>query len=260
MADTNLVPVSAGKNLPQTSGKRAFALDTETTGLSHKDGDRVIEIGAVEIVGNMPTDNTFHMYINPGRRKVHPDALAVHGITDEFLADKPTMDEVMPLFLEFIGGDPLIIHNAPFDRGFLNAELRLLQKSKVRTFPQELGNEIIDTLDIARRRFPLARNTLDGLCTRFGVDSTNRVLHGALIDADLLANVYIHLMGLTQLDLGDHPGRGQAMNMSIGALVSASSNRPVRPARPAISPSDSENDRHAAFLGKIKNPVWSKFF
>jgi DNA polymerase-3 subunit epsilon len=257
MSDGTSLTVS----VPRTpTAKRSIAFDTETTGLSHREGDRVIEIGAVEIIGNMPTENRFHAYINPGRRKVNPEATAIHGITDEDLADKPTMDKVMPLFLDFVGDSPLIAHNARFDTGFLNNELALLQKPFPGKFPTELRNEIIDTLDIARRRFPMARNTLDGLCSRFGVDNTNRVLHGALIDADLLAHVYVHLMGLTQLDLGDHPARGNSMNMAVGALVSASASRPVRPARPAVAPSDTENDLHAAFIAKIKNPVWAKFF
>ena len=240
---------------------RTIAMDTETTGLSHKDGDRVIEIGCVEIIGNMPTENSFHMYINPGRRKVNPEAMEVHGITDEFLLDKPPMQDVMPKFLEFIGDSPLVIHNAPFDRGFMNAELGLLQKVKGLGLPSEIPNEIIDTLTIARKLFPMARNSLDALCTRYGVDRSKRVLHGALVDADLLAHVYIELMGWTKLDLGDHPLRSQSMNMSIESLVSSRGNRPVRPARAAVLPSETEAALHAAFVDKkIKDPVWAKFF
>lgn len=243
---------------------RSIAMDTETTGLSYKDGDRVIEIGCVEIIGNMPTDNHFHMFINPGRRKVNPEAIEIHGITDEFLADKPQMHDVMPKFLEFIGDSPLIIHNASFDTGMLNNELELLQKAKEAkgmSFPQKLPNEIVDTLHIARRLYPMSRNSLDALCTRFNIDRSQRTLHGALVDSWLLAQVYIEMMGYNRLDLGDHPLRQQAMNMAIESLVSTTGSRPVRPARPAVFPSESEATLHSQFVDKkIKDAIWGKYY
>lgn len=233
---------------------RYIALDTETTGLLHKEGDRLIEFGCVEVIGNMPTGKIFHEYINPGRRKVHPDALKVHNISDEFLRDKPTMSEVMPSFIEFLGDSPMVIHNAPFDMGFINNELELLKMAP-------LPNKVIDSLDIARKMYPMARNSLDGLCLRFGVDRSQRTYHGALVDADLLAQVYIHLMGLDRLDLGDHPLRNQAMNMAVETLIASGSSRPVRHPRPALAPNDSELERHGAFVdGEIKEPLWAKFF
>ncbi len=240
---------------------RLIVLDTETTGLSYKDGDRVIEIGCVEVRGNMLTGEHYHVYINPGRRKVHPDAMAVHGITDEFLADKPTIDRIIHEFLDFIADSPIVIHNAPFDMGMLNNELELLQKVSGITVPTKLENEIIDSLTIARQLYPMARNSLDGLCARFGIDKSSRTYHGALIDADLLAQVYIDMMGYSRLDLGDHPLRKQSMNMAVEALVSTTGNRPVRPARPALFPSEAESELHAAFVDKkLKNPLWAKFF
>jgi DNA polymerase-3 subunit epsilon len=231
---------------------RIIAMDTETTGLTHSDGDRVIEIGCVEIVGNMLTGNYFHMYVNPGRRKVHPEAYAVHKISDEDLLDKPPMSAVMPKFIEFIGDSPMVIHNAPFDMGFINAELKLLKM-------KELPNQIIDSLTIARKQYPNARNSLDALCGRFGIDTSKRVAHGAHIDAELLANVYIHMLGLNQLNLGDKSAESQTMNMTVSALVSNSLDRPVRPARPALMPNEVELAAHAGFLAKkIKSPIWAK--
>jgi DNA polymerase-3 subunit epsilon len=233
---------------------RVISFDTETTGLSHRDGDRLIEFGAVEIIGNMVTGNYFHMFVNPGRRKVHPDAYAIHKISDEDLADKPQMSEVMPKFREFIGDSPIVIHNAPFDMGFVNNELAMLKQ------PQ-LSNEIIDTLTLARKLFPMSRNSLDALCARYGVDKSARVNHGAHIDAELLAEVYIHMKELNRLDLGDNPLERQKMNMAVASMVSTSLVRPVRPARPPHMPTEDEIAAHAAFVDKkIKNPVWAKFF
>lgn len=231
---------------------RIIAMDTETTGLKHVDGDRVIEIGCVEIVGNMVTGNYFHMFVNPGRRKVDPEAFRVHGISDEFLRDKPPMSVVMPKFIEFIGDSPMVIHNAPFDMGFINSELAQLKMD-------QLPNQIIDSLTIARKQYPNARNTLDGLCGRFGIDTSKRVTHGAHIDAELLAHVYIHLLELNQLNFGGKSGESQPINTAVAALVSNSLDRPVRPARPALLPTDAELAAHAAFLAKkIKSPVWAK--
>ncbi|NLC24380.1 MAG: DNA polymerase III subunit epsilon [Oxalobacter sp.] len=165
---------------------RQIVLDTETTGLSHSEGDRIIEIGAIELKSRQMTQNNFHHYINP-ERDSHPDALAVHGLTTEFLRDKPKFAEIAQAFCDYIRGAELIIHNAPFDVGFLNAELARLNLPKV----HELATNIIDTLAMARENFPGRRNSLDALCERYEIDNTHRDLHGALIDSALLSDVYL---------------------------------------------------------------------
>lgn len=233
--------------------ERLIAFDTETTGLSHAAGDRVVELGAVEIVNNLPTGNNFHAYISPGRRRVDEEAVKVHGLTDDFLRDKPSMREVMPQFLDYVGDGTLVIHNARFDMGFMNNECALLRLPPI-------ANKVMDTLDIARSRNPFARNTLDALCTRYGVDRTSRTLHGALIDADLLAQVFIKMTGRDQLALGDQSfdrdeTSRRAAAPSVGAVA-----RPTREARPPVFPSDAEAGFHAAFLeSHLKNSIWSRF-
>lgn len=168
---------------------REIALDTETTGLSPKNGDRVIEIGAVEMVDKIRTGRVYHVYTNP-QCPVNPGAFKVHGLSDEFLSDKPLMKDVIDGFIEFIGDSPLIIHNAPFDMGFLNHELGLLKRTSI---PFEIA---VDTLLMARKKYPGAQNSLDGLCKRFNIDTSERTLHGALLDAELLADVYAEMMGV----------------------------------------------------------------
>lgn len=165
---------------------RQIVLDTETTGLSASDGDRIIEIGCVELKNRRMTAHHFHYYINP-ERDSHPDALAVHGLTTEFLSDKPKFAEIANAFCDYIRGAELIIHNAAFDVGFLDAELSRLNLPRVK----ELASQITDTLVMAREIFPGRRNSLDALCERYEIDNTHRDLHGALIDAALLAEVYL---------------------------------------------------------------------
>lgn len=167
---------------------RQIFLDTETTGLSPENGDRVIEIGCIEMDNRRLTGRHLHVYLNP-ERKNSEDAVKVHGLTDEFLADKPLFAHVVDEFLEFVGGAEIIIHNAGFDVGFLNEELRRVGRPK---FSEHIAG-VIDTLVMAREMFPGKSNSLDALCKRLEVDNTNRTLHGALIDADLLAQVYINL-------------------------------------------------------------------
>jgi DNA polymerase-3 subunit epsilon len=167
---------------------RQIFLDTETTGLSAENGDRVIEIGCVELMHRKLTGNNLHFYLNP-ERDSHEDALRVHGITNEFLKDKPKFGEVMDQFLEYIKGAEVIIHNAPFDVGFLNKELELQGRPRFTTFV----DGITDTLVMAKEMFPGKRNSLDSLCDRLEVDNSGRTLHGALLDAELLADVYIHM-------------------------------------------------------------------
>ena len=167
---------------------REIVLDTETTGLSPRDGHRIIEIGALELLHHLPTGRQLHIYINP-ECEIDAGAVAVHGLTNEFLADKPVFADIADEFLEFVDGDPLVIHNAPFDMGFINAELDRLQRTLI---PM---SQSIDTLIMARKKFPGAQANLDALCRRFEIDNSHRGLHGAMVDADLLALVYIELLG-----------------------------------------------------------------
>ncbi len=174
---------------------REIVFDTETTGLD-KNEDRVIEIGCIEMVNKFITGKTFHVYINPQGKKVHPDALAVHGITDESLLDKPVFADIADEFMTFIEGAKMVAHNAMFDIGFLNAEFERIN------LPQISTDIVIDTLALARRKHPMGPNTLDALCKRYGVDNAHRKLHGALLDTELLAEVYIELLGGKQTSLG----------------------------------------------------------
>jgi len=174
---------------------REIIFDTETTGLSAKDGDRVIEIGAIELINRFPTGNIFHVFINPEGKEVHPDALEVHGISNAFLADKPNFADTIGDFDAFFGEGNLVAHNASFDMGFLNAELRRIDR------PAIDPNRVVDTLTLARRKFPGQRNSLDALCSRFGIDNSRREKHGALLDSELLAEVYLELLGGRQASL-----------------------------------------------------------
>ncbi|MFC0284473.1 DNA polymerase III subunit epsilon [Camelimonas abortus] len=173
---------------------REIVFDTETTGVEPLKGDRVVEIGCVEIVDRLPTGATFHCYINP-ERDMPAEAFAVHGLSSQFLADKPVFADIAADFLAFIGDAPLVAHNAQFDVNFLNAEFARLG------LPPIAPERVVDTLVIARRKFPGANNTLDGLCSRFGVDNSRRSRHGALLDAEILAEVYLELMGGRQTGL-----------------------------------------------------------
>ena len=173
---------------------REIVLDTETTGLDPDSGDRIVEIGAVELLGHVPTGNTFHKYVNP-EREVPKEAIDVHGLTDDFLRDKPAFGAIAQDFLAFIGDAKLVIHNAAFDMKFLNAELRWLE------LPQIDEGRAVDTLEIARKKFPGSPASLDALCRRFGIDNSNRTLHGALLDSEILAELYLELIGGRQPDL-----------------------------------------------------------
>jgi len=176
---------------------REIIFDTETTGLDNK-ADRIIEIGAVELDNRFPTGRTYHVFINPDGREVHPDALAVHGISNEMLADKPRFSEIIEDWFAFISDAKLIAHNANFDVGFFNAEFARLG------FPPIDAARVIDSLALARRRHPMGPNSLDALCQRYGIDNSHRIKHGALLDSELLAEVYIELCGGKQAALGLH--------------------------------------------------------
>jgi len=174
---------------------REIIFDTETTGLSPAKGDRIIEIGAIELIGRFPTGKIYHQYINPEGFPIHPDAQRVHGISAESLQDKPVFADIVDEFLEFFSDAKLIAHNASFDMGFVNAELKRLGK------PAILPDVVIDTLAIAKRKHPMGPNSLDALCKRYGIDNSHRKKHGALLDSELLAEVYIELLGGKQASL-----------------------------------------------------------
>lgn len=188
---------------------REVVLDTETTGFDPEGGDRIVEIGAVELLNHLPTGRTYHQYVNP-ERSMPKDAFEVHGLGDEFLANKPVFSKVGQAFLDFAGTSKLVIHNASFDMKFLNAELRWC---KLPTLPME---QALDTLAIARKKFPGSPASLDALCRRFGIDTSARTLHGALLDSEILAEVYLELIGGRQPDfmLNDAGGHGITKNDS----------------------------------------------
>ncbi len=213
---------------------REIILDTETTGLSPKDGHRIVEIGALEMVNKVLTGKQFHYYINP-ERSMSSEAYRVHGISEEFLKDKPLFKDVVEDFLEFIKEDSLVIHNAPFDIKFLNYELSLVNKIQL-----ELLNAI-DTLPMARKKFPGARASLDALCKRFKVDNSARQFHGALKDAELLAGVYVELTGGRQSSFSMQ-GVGLEKNIEETLLNVAIGNKMV------IHPSNEEKKLHGEFL------------
>ncbi|MEM6495176.1 MAG: DNA polymerase III subunit epsilon [Pseudomonadota bacterium] len=176
--------------------QREIVMDTETTGLDAKNGDRLIELGCVEIVNRIPTGNEYHAFIFPEDREVHPEAEAIHGISNDFLQGKPLFREVVDSFLEFIGDSTLVIHNANFDVGFINMELGRLKMPAIEM------DRVVDTLAIARRKHPAGPNNLDALCKRYGIDNSKRDKHGAIIDSLLLADVYVELLGERQAALG----------------------------------------------------------
>jgi len=222
---------------------REIVLDTETTGFRQNDGDRIVEIGCIELVNHIATGNSYHQYINP-ERPMPGEAFNVHGLSDEFLYDFPIMEEVMDQFIEFIGEEtPLIIHNAEFDIGFLNAELKRLEK------PMIPITRSIDTVRMAKEKFPGAPASLDALCRRFSIDNTSRTLHGALLDAQLLSEVYLELIGGRQSDL-------ELASDKKSDNVEASDPK-YREPRIYVS-SDVEKATHAEFLKKIKTPIWIK--
>lgn len=226
---------------------REVVLDTETTGLDPLAGHRVVEIGCVELLNHMPTGRTYQTYIDP-ERDMPPEAGAVSGLTTEFLKGKPLFMDVVDAFLAFVGDAALVAHNAGFDLGFINAELVRLKR------PAFSMDRAIDTVAMARRRYPGAPASLDALCKRFGVDTTARFKHGALIDAELLAKVYLELIG------GREPGLAlSGLEASGGSSAGAGKaiERPYRAPR-AHAPSAEEIAAHAAFVGKLNDPVWAK--
>ena len=226
---------------------REIIFDTETTGLSPAGGDRLVEIGCIEMVNRVETGRSYHAYFNPGR-SMPREAEAVHGLSETFLSDKPDFADNVHELLEFIGDSPLIAHNASFDFGFLNHELGRCARDPI------CLSRMIDTLVLARSRHPGAKHSLDALCTRFGVDRSHRVKHGALLDAQLLAQVYIELTGGRQIGLTLVGDVAATDDMSHAAAPE----RPFRAARPHL-PSDSERERHRRFIAALANPLWERF-
>jgi len=220
---------------------REIVIDTETTGLDPNDGHRIVEIACVELMHHVPTGQKFHCYLNPGR-DMPEDALAVHGLTAEFLASQPAFEAIADEFATFIADDRLVIHNAEFDLAFINAELARLGRPA-------LACAFVDTLAVARRRFPGAPASLDALCRRFAIDLTAREKHGADIDCGLLAAVYVELLG------GRQPGLDFAAAAVGGTEIVLPQDRPPRPARPHAA-SIEELAAHQAMLAAVKAPLW----
>jgi DNA polymerase-3 subunit epsilon len=226
---------------------REIVLDTETTGLDPLRGDRLVEIGCVEMVNRMPTGQTYHVYLNP-ERDMPQEAFAVHGLSSEFLVDKPLFAAVVEEFLTFIGDAPLIIHNASFDIGFINAELDRIKRVAISR------DRLVDTLTLARRKHPGVSNRLDDLCSRYAIDNSRRTRHGALLDAELLAEVYIDLIGARQSQLILTETR-----VSFGA---GQTDAPRRQRETPLAPRVSEADiaAHAAFVATLGGtPIWNEF-
>lgn len=225
---------------------REIIFDTETTGLDPKTGDRLVEIGCIEMINRVPTGNTFHAYFNPDR-DMPAAAEAVHGLSAAFLSDKPRFHERAAEFLEFIGDSMLVAHNAGFDFGFINAELEMCGLDPVSR------TRMIDTVALARVRHPGAKLSLDALCTRYGIDRSHRTKHGALLDAELLAQVYVELTGGRQIGLSLVAESRETLATPVAAPARE---RTFRPARPHAA-SEAELAAHAAFLETVKSPLWN---
>jgi DNA polymerase-3 subunit epsilon len=224
---------------------REIVFDTETTGFSFADGDRMVEIGCVEMINRVETGRTFHAYFHP-ERTMPPGAFAVHGLSDAFLSDKPLFGHGVDALLEFLGDSPLVAHNASFDFGFINGELGRCGRQPISL------DRMVDTIVLARTRHPGAKHSLDALCSRYGIDRSHRTLHGALLDAQLLAQVYVELTGGRQIGLG-------LVSETTEVQTSFAPSAPpaiVRPPR-LFTASDEELARHAAFMKKVVNPLWA---
>jgi DNA polymerase-3 subunit epsilon len=227
---------------------REIVLDTETTGLSPQQGDRLVEIGCVELINHIPSGRHYHVYINP-QRSMPEEAFRVHGLSEEFLADKPVFAAVADDFREFVGDATLVIHNAPFDMGFLNAELEKAGQGP-------LANDVIDTVMLARQKHPGARVSLDALCKHYGIDNSRRTLHGALLDSEILAEVYLELLGGKQVSL--------ALIAEAGLTgAEAIATRAVAAQRPTPLPSRltaQEAEAHARLVTRMgESAIWAQY-
>ncbi|AMK16399.1 MULTISPECIES: DNA polymerase III subunit epsilon [Sphingobium] len=225
---------------------REIIFDTETTGFDPASGDRLVEIGCIELFNRVPTGRTFHAYYNP-QRAMPSAAEAIHGLSDIFLKDKPLFSAGVEELLDFLEDSHLVAHNARFDFGFLNHELKLCGRSEVSM------ERMIDTVTIARQLHPGAKHSLDALCSRYGIDRSHRIKHGALLDAELLAQLYIELTGGRQIGLGlAREEENDAIRAELAAGIAV---RPVRPAR-LFTASAAELERHAAFVATLEKPLW----
>ncbi|MCX8506751.1 MAG: DNA polymerase III subunit epsilon [Alphaproteobacteria bacterium] len=230
---------------PTLSAARAIVLDVETTGLDPRDNHYIVEVAALELINMVPSSSYFHHYINPLRDDVPQEVIKIHGLTKNFLADKPVFADLVDDFLAFIGDSPLIIHNAEFDMKFINAELERCHR------PSLPMSRAICTLVMAKKKFPGAGNSLDKLCERFSIDRSQRSLHGAKIDVELLAKVYLALMGGRQI--------GMSLDKKVSATLGNKTDivRVLRPPRPHQA-SPEELQRHQASLAKLKSPLWTE--
>ena len=224
---------------------REIIFDTETTGLDPKSGDRLVEIGCIEMVNRVTTGRTFHAYFNP-ERAMPPEAEAIHGLSDAFLGDKPMFAELAADLIEFLEDSPMVAHNAGFDFAFLNAELERCRMAEI------LKERMIDTHALAKIRHPGAKLSLDALCTRYGIDRSHRTRHGALLDAELLAQVYVELNGGRQIGLELVE---ETVDRTSAAAYAKVSERPFREPRPHRA-SDDELSAHSQFIAQIKSPLW----
>jgi DNA polymerase-3 subunit epsilon len=227
---------------------REIVLDTETTGLDPSQGHRLVEVGCVELLNRIPTGTTFHAYLNP-ERDVPAEAFAIHGLATDFLKDKPRFVEIVDDFLAFIGDAPLVIHNAGFDHGFLCAELKRVERALI------ARDRLVDTLLLARRKHPAGPNRLDDLCARYSIDNSRRTKHGALLDAEILAEVYLELIGGRQAQLGLAESTERRTTGSDGIVVARE-----RPAALMPRISDADRDAHRQFVASLgENAVWRNY-
>ena len=231
---------------------REIVFDTETTGLNPQSGDRIVELGCVELFNHIPTGRHFHTYINP-QRDVPSEAFRVHGLSTEFLLDKPVFAKIAQEFLDFIGDAKLIAHNASFDMNFINHELSLLGFSPLDP------ERVIDTLLLARKRHPFGPNSLDALCQRYGIDNSRRTKHGALLDSEILADVYLELLGGRQTNLGLAAETVQTATHDDQGVPVARDQAKQRPDPLPERLSEEILARHAAFMASIKQAVWSDY-
>ncbi|RVQ67734.1 DNA polymerase III subunit epsilon [Croceicoccus ponticola] len=225
---------------------REIVFDTETTGLDPRSGDRLVEIGCVEMVNKVATGRVYHEYFNPDR-DMPAEAEAVHGLSATFLSDKPRFAEKVGDFLDFIGDAPLVAHNAGFDFGFMNAELAMCGLDAICT------SRMVDTVRIAKKKHPGAKVSLDALCTRYGIDRSHRTKHGALLDAELLAQLYVELSGGRQIGLELAVDNTASPDIQFSNTIVI--RREFRPARPHMA-SAAEIERHRAFIATLKDPIW----
>lgn len=236
---------------------REISFDTETTGLNPRGGDRLVEIGGVELFNHIPTGKSYHVYINP-QRDMPEEAFRVHGLSEEFLSDKPLFDQVADEFLDFVGEATLVIHNAAFDMGFINFELEKAGRRRIS------NTQVIDTLEIARRKHPTGPNSLDALCSRYGIDNSRRVKHGALLDAEILAEVYLELIGGRQTGLNLMPDDHLAADSSAAASAMPGDlgtfNAKPRPTPLGSLLQEDEYAAHKAFVeGMGDSAIWKKY-